>query len=176
VARDVPVTDPDLGMPPSGILFPMKAEPVIREATSADLHSLADLKVQWASLAYFPSTEERAEFAEALGEWMDTMGDSLVCRVAEVNGALVGMAWMVIFERVPDIHNRKRATGDVQSVFVASEYRGRGIGLALVRAVCETADILGVPRVTVSANECAAPLYSRAGFTPSPILVERRRS
>lgn len=154
----------------------MKAEPVIREATPADLESLADLKVQWASLTYLPSTEERAEFARALVEWIDSMGDSLVCRVAEVNGALVGMAWMVIFERVPDIHNRKRLAGDIQSVFVASEYRGRGIGLALVRAVCETADILGIPRVTVSANEQAAPLYSRAGFTPSPILVERRRS
>jgi GNAT superfamily N-acetyltransferase len=153
----------------------MKAAPVIREATSADLQSLADLKVQWASLTYSPSTEERAEFAQALGAWMDSMGDSLVCRVAEVNGALVGMAWMVIFERVPDIHNRKRAAGDIQSVFVASKYRGRGIGLALVRAVCETADILGVPRITVSANELAAPLYSRAGFSPSPILVERRR-
>lgn len=154
----------------------MNGDPVIREATSADIQSLADLKVQWVSLTYFPATEERAQFIQALGEWMDTMGDSLVCRVAEVNGALVGMAWMVIFERVPDIHNRKRATGDIQSVFVASEYRGQGIGLALVRAVCETADILGISRVMVSVNERAAALYIRAGFTPSPILLERRRS
>ncbi|WP_167993392.1 GNAT family N-acetyltransferase [Arthrobacter pigmenti] len=97
-----------------------------------------------------------------------------MCRVAEVDSRLVGMAWLVIFERVPDIHDRHRLTGDIQSVFVRPEHRRRGIGAALVRSLVDVADERGVPRVTVSANASAASMYEAEGFAPAPYLFERR--
>lgn len=86
------------------------------------------------------------------------------------------MAWLVIYERVPDIHNRTRLTGDLQSVYVTSAHRRRGIGTALLESLTAAADARGISRVTVAANDKALPLYAEAGFQPSPLLLERRPS
>lgn len=83
------------------------------------------------------------------------------------------MAWLVIYERVPDIHNRTRLTGELQSMYGTSAHRGRGIGTALLESLTAAADARGVSRVTVAANDKALPLYVEAGFQPSPLFLER---
>ena len=39
------------------------------------------------------------EFTQDLREWMLRLGDTLVCAVAESTSGLVGMGWLVVFER-----------------------------------------------------------------------------
>jgi len=113
------------------------------------------------------------EFAAALGQWIIRQGDSLVAEVAVIDGQVVGMAWMVIFERVPDFADRQRLTAEVQSVYVTPAYRGRGLGRRLVDALCAAADARGVPRILVTASARSIPLYSRLGFEGSPLLLQR---
>lgn len=148
---------------------------LVRTAGPEDVDALASLKVAWAQLASEPDDATTAAYAEELREWMAAQGDAVVCRVAVVDGEFVGMAWLVVFERVPNIRDRHRLTGDVQSVFVLPGHRSRGIGETLVRALCQDADERGIPRVTVSANEASAELYQRVGFSGEHLLFERRR-
>ena len=147
---------------------------VVREATTDDATALAALKVVWAGRPQSVTPEERRSLAHDLASWIAAQGDSLIARVAERGGGLVGMAWLVIFDRVPDLDDRTRTTGDIQSVFVVPEYRRQGVGRALVDSLLEAADERRIPRVTVSANAAAAPLYMNAGFRSSPLLLERR--
>jgi hypothetical protein len=45
--------------------------------------------------------------------------------VAELDGSLIGMGWLVIFERAPNIRDARRRIGNVQSVFVDEGHRCR---------------------------------------------------
>lgn len=146
----------------------------IRRASVDDAAQVAALKLLWAPPPGTPTAAEREEFARHLGMWFGADTDSRICMVAELDGALVGMAWLVIFERAPDFGARRRLTGDVQSVFVLPEHRRAGLGGRLVDALVAVADERGVHRVTVSSNTGAAPVYRRAGFVDAPLLLERR--
>lgn len=145
----------------------------VRPADQTDRDGLAALKVLWAGLDEPIPADEVNGLGDDLVEWMRERGDSVVCRVAELDGRLVGMAWLVVFSRVPNLRASVRLTGDVQSVFVVAEHRGLGIGAALVASLCEEADARGVARVTVSSTPRATGLYRRAGFRAASTLLER---
>lgn len=146
----------------------------IRRATVGDAHGLACLKIEWAELEPLPSAAEVHEFADALSAWIVRQSDSLVVEVAVAGGQVVGMAWMVLFERTPDFADRRRLTADIQSVYVSPPHRNRGIGRRLVDALCDAADARGVARILVTASARSVPLYGRSGFENSPLLLERR--
>jgi GNAT superfamily N-acetyltransferase len=145
----------------------------IRAPTPADAAALADLKIEWSAIGYEPTAAERTDFADALAEWMSRLSETLICRVAIDEHRIVGMAWMVVYERVPNFDDLHRLSGDVQSVYVEPEFRGRGIGLELVTTLCAEADRWGIPRVTVQSSGQAVNIYRRAGFTRGDNLLAR---
>lgn len=147
----------------------------VRRAGAGDAHDLARLKIEWAGLDLLPGSQEVDEFADALSTWIKRQGDSLVVEVAVAEGRIVGMAWMVLFERAPDFADRQRLTADIQSVYVSPAHRNHGIGRRLVDALCDAADARGVPRTLVTASARSVRLYERAGFESSPLLLQRRR-
>ena len=64
---------------------------------------------------------------------------------------------------------------EIVSLGVLPDYRRRGIGLAILDAVCAEARLRGAERVVLemaSDNEAASALYSARGFT----VVGRRRN
>ncbi|OII43236.1 GNAT family N-acetyltransferase [Plantibacter sp. MMLR14_011] len=152
----------------------MEPEVVIRVATPADAAGLAELKLLMSPPAAPLADWERALFAHDLVSWIAVDPDSRVCLVAEVDDQLVGMAWLVVFSRAPNIGALRRLTGDVQSVFVRPEFRGRGIAGRLIDGLLDAARARDIGRVSVSANEGAAPGYLRAGFERAPLLLEWR--
>jgi GNAT superfamily N-acetyltransferase len=147
----------------------------IRAPRPDDMHALARLKVEWARLDPPPSSAAQWAYADDLRSWLDRMGDRVVCRVAAAGGDLVGMAWMVVYDRVPDLMDKRRRTGDVQSVYVVPAKRGHGVGRALIGAICEEADARGIPRLTVHSTERAVPVYEAVGFSATTTLLERVR-
>jgi GNAT superfamily N-acetyltransferase len=147
----------------------------IRAPRSEDLRALAHLKIEWARIDPRPDGAAEWAYADALSSWMDRMGDRVICRIAVLGGGLVGMGWLVVSERVPDFGDRKRRTGDVQSMYVVPAKRGHGIGRALLDALCAAADERGLPRVTVRSSPRAVPLYESAGFATGPTLLDRDR-
>jgi GNAT superfamily N-acetyltransferase len=146
----------------------------IRAPRSDELRQLAQLKIDWAGLDPRPGKAAEWAYADELSAWMDRMGDRMLCRVAVMGGELVGMAWLVVFERVPDFGDRRRRTGDLQSVYVMPGKRGHGIGLALIEALTAEADRRGVQRLTVRSTTPGIALYEAAGFRPGPTLLDRR--
>lgn len=158
-------------MTPAAVPVPTEVD--VRHATLGDVPGLAQLKAEWAKLDSTPQSQDMDEFAAALGQWIIRQGDSLVAEVAVIDDRVVGMAWMVMFERVPDFADRQRLTADVQSVYVTPAYRGRGLGRRLVDALCAAADARGVPRILVTASARSVPLYKRSGFEGSPLLLQR---
>lgn len=73
--------------------------------------------------------------ASALREWIGR--SDVVCVVADEGGRLEGMAWMVVFPRVPNLGDTERYSADLQSVLVLAPHRRRGIGRRLVKALCD---------------------------------------
>lgn len=142
---------------------------VVRFAAPPDVVGLVELKTQWAGRP--AEAGESEQLRSALDEWLRR--SDVACAVAEHGGHLVGMAWMVVFERVPDLGDVNRHSADVQSVFVLPSYRGRGVGAELVRSLCDAADRRAIPRVMVHSSTRAIDLYRRAGFARSPTLLQR---
>ena len=146
---------------------------MIRTATLADAPALSALRWRWAQPGRTPGEDEAREFAAALGRWMVAQGERSVCQVADLDGDLVGMAWLAVFERVPNPGDTVRRSGDVQSVFVVPEHQGRGIGRRLVESLCAAADDLGVRKLTVDSRDSVMPFYERLGFSARNALMQR---
>ncbi len=146
---------------------------MIRTATLADAPALSALRWRWAQPGRTPGEGEAQEFAAALEGWMRAQGDRSVCQVADLDGDLVGMAWLAVFERVPNPGDTVRRNGDVQSVFVVPEHQGRGIGRRLVESLCAAADDLGVRKLTLDSREAVMPFYERLGFSTRTTLMQR---
>jgi ribosomal protein S18 acetylase RimI-like enzyme len=144
----------------------------VRSATVEDAEQLAALKWEWSRLE--PRSQfERQEFAELLGRWLANSDERRVCLVAEdPEAGIVGMAWVVLFERAPNPDARDRWSADLQSVFVRPEFRRIGAGRRLVDAAVREAAARGASRLLVSANDEVLSLYQRAGFSATPLLLE----
>lgn len=113
-------------------------------------------------------------FAAELAQWWSARQDSHLAFVARLlRPEIVGMAWVALVPRVPRPGATSRLSADIQSVFVAPEHRGQGIGSALVAAASEHAARCGALRVTVQSGRKAVPVYERLGFASSRQLLQR---
>jgi GNAT superfamily N-acetyltransferase len=149
------------------------ADLLVRTATPDDAPALAALRWRWAAPDRTPSHDEARAFAGALRRWMEERGERSVCQIAVLDGELVGMAWLAVFERAPNPGDLVRRSGDVQSVFVLPEHQGCGIGRRLMEGVCATADSLGIRKLTLDARDAAVPFYERLGFSTHHGLMQR---
>lgn len=92
--------------------------------------------------------------------------------VDSVGGSeVVGMAWLAQTARPPSPGRDDRRSGDLQSVYVVPELRGRGWGARLVAHALQAAAAHGLEHVTVHSSSAAIALYRRAGFTDDPRLL-----
>jgi GNAT superfamily N-acetyltransferase len=137
----------------------------IRRAGLDDAAALARLRWVW-------RTTERAEFGlsqpdfeVAFREWWVRRESGHGAYIAEVDGTAIGMAWLAVFERIPQPRQLERLAGNVQSVFVLEDFRNRGVGQALVEAAIAEASARGLGYLIVHPSERAFPLYRRLGFT-----------
>ena len=143
-----------------------------RLAGVEDAGHLAGLLRRFADHEEFAGEEQT--FAQDLLSWWEAHLDSHVPFLALLAPSrAVGMVWLALAARVPRPGRTSRLCGDVQSLYVVPEHRSAGIGTALVRAVLQHAEALGLEHVTVHSNERAVSLYERAGFTSTRELLMR---
>jgi GNAT superfamily N-acetyltransferase len=137
---------------------------IVRRATAADIPALALLRPRWPTEGGDESGADRVAFLEFFSGWVVDHAATHHPFVAEVDGRVSGMAWLMLAERVPAPARADRRTGDVQSVYVVPELRNLGIGAALLRAILTEARDRNLEHVTVHANDRAVRFYLRAGF------------
>lgn len=136
----------------------------VRKATAADAAALGGLR--WRRLTEEPGCTgtDRVAFMELFSAWVTDHLSSHLPFLAEMDGDAVGMAWLLVADRVPSPERRLRRSGDVQSVYVVPELRDSGIGAALLEVVLAEALRLDLEHVTVHSSERAVPFYQRVGF------------
>jgi GNAT superfamily N-acetyltransferase len=118
----------------------------------ADVAALAELQ------------DIESENLTGYADWVAAHAETHLPFVAEVDGYVVGAAWLHVAERVPRNDSLHRRYGDVQSVMVREAYRGRGIGAALMAAILAEASTLALSHVTVHSGRRAVGFYLRNGF------------
>ena len=143
-----------LGTQPRRVPYsPRLRRVIVRMAGMADVAALAELRgIEPDGLAAFAA-------------WVASHADAHVPFVAEVDGYVVGAAWLLVAERVPGNESMDRRYGDVQSVMVQVEYRNRGIGAALMTAILAEARTRDLLHVTVHSGRRAVDFYLRNGFS-----------
>jgi GNAT superfamily N-acetyltransferase len=143
----------------------------IRRAEATDAAALARLRWLWRTAERGEHGLSQLEFEGAFAHWWDGHRTTHLAFIAERAGDAVGMAWLAVFDRIPQPLRLLRLAGNVQSVFVLEEFRNCGIGRALVEAVIAEAHARGVGYLIVHPSERAYSLYLRLGFAETNSLL-----
>ncbi len=125
---------------------------------------MARLRWRWPGEERDETGPDHAAFLEYFSAWVVDHLSTHLPFLAEVDGRVAGMAWLMLATRVPSPTRIDRRTGDVQSVYVVPELRNSGVGAALLDAVLAEARDRGLEHVTVHSSDRAVPFYLRAGF------------
>jgi L-amino acid N-acyltransferase YncA len=139
----------------------------LRAATAADVAAITAIYNE--GIAGRDATfETRARSLTDVAAWLEDGRPLLVA--AGADGAIAG------FARVSAYSQRAvyRGVGE-HGVYVAATARGRGIGLALLRALCEAAERAGYYKLTArifTTNAASRALHRAAGF--HEVGVQRR--
>ncbi len=144
----------------------------IRTARDEELEQVVRLRWLWTvnDRDQNPSMSE-SEYVTASADWARQSTASHIAFVAVADGGIIGMAWLALAPRVPTTVSLDRVSGDLQSCYVLPEYRNRGIGGRLVRAVLDGARARGAEHVTVHTSPESIAMYERNGFEPHPRLL-----
>jgi GNAT superfamily N-acetyltransferase len=149
----------------------------LRPATLADIPALVALRLANAAQhVALDADVYRVPDAEAVRRHFESVIDSALITVAEVDDSVVGMAEVVLLQPAPDHQILVPRTGaDIHTV-VLDTHRGRGVGAALVTAAEQVASAHGVSTLYAgifAANTAAVSFYSACGFTPRGTLLSR---
>jgi GNAT superfamily N-acetyltransferase len=145
----------------------------VRYASDREFADAARLRWQWTvqENGKTPATS-REEFIHSFVSWARKHASSHRWIIASRSDEIIGMACLAIVPRVPSPQSPRRASGDLQSVYVVPGGRSAGLGGQIVAAILSLAGDLGLERVTVHSSPRAVPAYSRTGFTVSPLLLQ----
>lgn len=114
----------------------------------------------------------RPDADAALLKWLNARfrQPSTMGFVAELNGTIVGFLTARIddWDSVPPVIESRRI-GIIDAVYVADEFRRKGIGTQLIERaidVMRTADAVAVETIYDAWNDASARAWHRAGFAP----------
>ena len=89
-------------------------------------------------------------------------GEADICFLAETDGKAIGAVWT----RIMDDYGHIESGVPSLAIALYSQYRGRGIGTSLMRAILAELRQRGYPKVSLSVQKAnyAARMYRRFGF------------
>jgi GNAT superfamily N-acetyltransferase len=137
---------------------------IIRDAAAEDRAALAALRAEWAA-EQDPGVGDDPDFGEVYGGWMDANPRKFF--VAQMDGELVGMLNLLVFERMPKPGKAASCWVYLGNVFVLPEFRNAGIGAQLVRQAIGFSRGIGAARIVLSPSPASRAFYARLGFEPA---------
>ncbi len=144
---------------------------IVRPATAADATVLAEIYGHNAvhGTGTFEETPPTAQEMAARLEAVLARGMPWV--VVEEDGKVLGYAYAAPYR----LRSAYRYTAE-DSVYVAPDARGRGVGRAALQAVVEACETLGLRRLVAvigdSGNVSSIALHSALGFEPAGVLPD----
>ncbi|MDN3239494.1 GNAT family N-acetyltransferase [Glycomyces tritici] len=139
-----------------------------------EYQAVAMLRWQWETEGATKPTGDPEAFAKEFADWAQRNTETHRCIVLRRNGTVVGMAWLAVVARVPTPGSMSRAGGDLQSVYLAPEVRGRGLGEGLVAEALDEARRLNLKKVTVQSTTKSKNFYGRNGFIDAPKILQAK--
>ena len=157
------------------------------EVALADATALDDLRPLWLALHHHHREvatfgplldDDAASWARRRARYEEALASARgILAVARIAGAPVGYAFALLHPGPDDTFEYEGdAYGELYTLSVAPEARGRGIGTRLVACVEAELARRGATVIEVavmSGNRDAARLYRRLGFEPSEELMRR---
>lgn len=137
----------------------------LRDALASDVDDLVELLMAGRLNATYDGPAHRVAYLDALRE-IDARDDSYIL-VAELGGHVVGMLQLFTFRH---FQHRGGRCAEIESMHVAEERRGRGIGARLIGHAVTRARELGCYRIQLTSNEARADahrFYESHGFVAS---------
>ena len=144
----------------------------IRRAELRDVEALVRLRFELMHMAAalgVPtnlSEEDWEAVREATREYFEkALASGEHCGVvAEAEGIVVGCGGIVFMERPPYQGNLQGREAYLMNMYTEPEWRGKGIGSAIVAELLRCARNAGAKRVSLDAEQNARRLYAQAGF------------
>ncbi|WP_223069736.1 GNAT family N-acetyltransferase [Paenibacillus caui] len=133
----------------------------LREALFEDLPEMLDIYNE-AVLNSTATFDLQAQTLEERTVWFDKYGENYPLIIAELHGKVAGYSSLSPFRAKPAY-----AYSTELSVYIASEFRGQGIGSVLVAEILKRAAELGYHNVVsgvVGGNEASRKLHEKFGF------------
>jgi GNAT superfamily N-acetyltransferase len=140
----------------------------IRRTTENDIPALVEHRVALRLEAHERSAESvRAFRAETTAAYTELIAaGELIGWIAEGDGAVIGSVCAFIRRTLPNIDGAAREAR-VQSMYILPDWRRRGTGTALVRALLAEMRARSVRRVYLRPSTSGRRFYPAFGFAPS---------
>ncbi|MEU6743002.1 GNAT family N-acetyltransferase [Streptosporangium sandarakinum] len=147
------------------------SETIVRPATPADLPAVAGIYTHYVvgSVATFEETPP------PVADWLSRLGDladrGLPFLVAEVAGEVAGYAYAAPWRPKPAYRHTVE-----DSIYLAPDHTGRGLGGALLGALVERSERAGARQMIAviadTGSEASAALHRRFGFSVVGLLTK----
>lgn len=92
--------------------------------------------------------------------------------LAEAEGTPCGCGAICLSEELPSPDNPSGRCAYIMNIYVREEYRGHGIGHAIVRALVDKARGLNCDKIYLETTDVARSLYSSIGFHGLPGMMK----
>lgn len=144
---------------------------IIRCANTADTACLIRLRAAWVA-EQIGAWIEDPDFESDYRAWQENNARTMF--VAELDGTLIGMLNLMVFERMPKPGRKSTCWVYLGNAFVAAEYRNRGVGGQLLEAAVQFSQSIRAARIVLSPSDESQTFYARHGFAPAEELLVRR--
>ena len=139
----------------------------VRLATVADIDQLVPLRVlMQKEVNPQVSMGDELAFSEATRKYLVEVlpRGTAICCVAEFAGQIVSNAFLLVIDKAPSLNSRKGRIGYVSNVYTLPEFRGKGVGTAVMEELKRQAVLAGMSKVMLNSTEAGSSVYARVGF------------
>jgi GNAT superfamily N-acetyltransferase len=142
------------------------------EVGEAHLGDVARMRTDW---TVAQGGSPHPGFEQELRDWWARESAHRRAWVAVAGGAsaepAVGMANLMVFERMPRPGRDAGRWAYVANVWVDPAHRSRGVGRLLMATALDWCRAEGLARVVLNPSEVSVPLYASLGFRPADDLM-----
>jgi GNAT superfamily N-acetyltransferase len=140
----------------------------VQSAAPSDVPALTTLRIAlFRELGQGPSDGDESAFRTACEHALTgILGEArgLAWLARSEAGEAIGSNVLLLYPRIPSPRSPIAAEGYVLSVYTHPEWRGQGVGTALLRAAIAEARRRGLARIRLHATAAGHPIYAAAGF------------